>query len=526
MPKGEELEAKVEELKASGAETNEIIASILEEDYEGTATGELAKYLGVSPVVVGRIRGNIAKARKAEARRMMEGGEGGEEGPSIVQTFKDAIYRVIRRGGPGWKEHLVRLFEKQAHLLRSHDALVAWLTRLGCTGSEAEMVAEELLPSGTGSPGIFGQPGQQAGQPTVAYVPQPGGGYAPIIVMTPPTAAPQWPSGNITFTMPPSPEPKPSFPELNLLREEVKAIKDSFKELSQQMADLTNVVRTPPPPPPPPPSPLPPRIRRRPMLDEEGRVLRDADGNVLYEEIPYDETQAQLEYMRGIAALSRREESGLSAESIRNIINDELSKREVQQEKFTQLQERIMAEIERRFPRVEGVERNITAEEVRKIVKEELEPRTSPEQERKMSELERRIDNILREREQSEETRRLITEQIEPIIKKMEQLEMQTQRATLSGESARLAHAETIADSWQRFFRDMGQSLERGVRAGLLANVVAQMRAANVPDSLIGEVIKAAGGPPEAEFETQRPSGIRERAAEFRRKYLKPEGEA
>jgi len=542
MLSGEELEAKVAELKEAGYDNKQIIEAIVNEDYDVPA-GQLSKLLGVPPLDVGRVKGAIRR------KRQPPGGEGGpasdwlSEQPPMAQRLYEALSRVMPKSLDKAKA-ITDIFTRNIAHFQNRHMFRSWLSRYGLPADAMAQVEDEIYGFEMGAPpGGQYTPGQ--GQPTVAYVPQPGGGYAPIIVMSQPPSMPQWPGGNITFTVPPSPPPsesKPS-PELNLLREEVKAIKDSFKELSQQMVDLVHLVRTPPPSPSPqPPPPPPPRMRRRPMLDEEGRILRDVDGNVLYEEVPYDETQAQLEYMRGIAALSRREETGLSAESIRNIINDELSKREVQQQRFNELQDRIMAEIDRRFPEKEGksrgitaeevrniikdeLDRGISAEEVRNIIKDELDRRTEPQQAREILELRQRIDNIMREREQSEETRRIIGEQIEPILRKMEDLELQTQRATLTGESARLAHAETIADSWQRFFRDMGQSLERSVRAGLLANVVAQMRAANVPDSLIGEVIKSAGGLPEVETELERkPSSIRERAAQFRARYLKPEG--
>ncbi|RLC72655.1 MAG: hypothetical protein DRI26_02530 [Chloroflexi bacterium] len=266
-------------------------------------------------------------------------------------------------------------------------------------------------------------------------------------------------------------------------------------------------------------------MRRRPMLDEEGRIARDADGNIIYEEVPYDETQAQLEYMRGIAALSRRDDSGLSGESIKNIINEELNKRDIQQQRFNELRESIMAEIERRFPKREGEEqRMVTADEIRGVIKDELERRGEPERDRQIIELRERIDNIIHERERSEEIRRAISEQIEPIFKKMEELELATKKTSLTGESARLVHTETMAESWQRFFLEMGQMLDRNIRAALLNAVVSQLRRDGASEEVIKEVIRTAGGLPSSEPETpSRPSGLREKAKEFERKYLKPE---
>jgi len=528
MLTGAELEARVAELKEAGYDVKTIIETIINEDYE-TPAGELSKLLGVSPLDVGRAKGALRRARKAEGGE----GEGGVDWLTSLPPMAQRLYEALKRVMPKSLDKvraITDIFARNVNQFQNRHMFRSWISRYGLSADQMAQVEDEIygFEPTSGSSAPLGQSG--VSYPTIAYAPQPGGGYTPIIVMSQPAPAqPAWHPGNISLTLPPQtppPEPKPS-PEVNMLREEVREIKESFKELSQQMANLAQVVRTPPPPPPAPPQPLPPRVRRRPMLDDEGRIARDVDGNVLYEEIPYDETQAQLEYMRGIAALSRRDEGGLTAEAIRNIITDELSKRETQHQRLAEIRDSIMAEIDRRFPQRENEGKGITAEDVRNVIKDELDRRNQPEQEKKMSELERRIDNILREREQSEETRRIISEQIEPIVRKMEELEAQTQRATLSGESARLAHAETIADSWQRFFRDMGQTLERGVRAGLLANVVAQMRAANVPEGLIGEVIRSAGGLPGAETETERrPSGIRERAAEFRRKYVKPEAEA
>jgi len=528
MITGAELEAKVAELKEAGYDNKTIIEAIVNEDYNVPA-GELSKLLDVKPLDVGRVKGAIRR------KRGPEGAEGAptvtdwlSQLPPMAQRLYEALARVMPKSLDKAKA-ITDIFARNIAQFQNRHFFRSWLSRYGLPADSMAQVEDEIYGFQMGDL-QGGQPGQPPGQPTVAYVPQPGGGYAPIIVMSPPTPTPPWQPGNITLTMPPQPppsEPKPS-PELEVLREEVKTIKESFKDLTHQIADLAQIIRTPPPPPPSPPPPAPPRTRRRPMLDEEGRILRDADGNILHEEIPYDETQAQLEYMRGIAALSKRENGGLSAESIRNIINDELGKREVQQQRFSELQERIMAEIDRRFPKGEGGEgKGITTEDVRSVVKEEFGRREQPEVESKISELRDKIDNIIREQEMAEQTRKVISEQIEPILRKMEVLETATQRAGLTSESAKLVHTETMANTWQEFFLRMGHMLGQDFKVGMLSAIIPQLRQGGVSDELIGDIIKAAGSlesaPPEVR---SKPSGLHEKAAEFSQKYIKPEGVA
>jgi len=68
--------------------------------------------------------------------------------------------------------------------------------------------------------------------------------------------------------------------------------------------------------------------------------------------------------------------------------------------------------------------------------------------------------------------------------------------------------------------------LDRNVRMALLNLVVAQLRASGASDEIIRDVIKAAGGVPEGEYETERRAGsLREKAKEFSQKYLKPEAQ-
>jgi len=523
MITGAELEAKVAELKEAGYDNKTIIETIVNEDFE-VGAGELSKILGVTPLDVGRVKGAIRRKRQPPR----EGGEGGvptdwlSQQPPMAQRLYEALARVMPKSLDKAKA-ITDIFARNIAQFQNRHMFRSWLSRYGLPADSMAQVEDELYGFEVGGmpSGQFGT--GQPGQPTIAYVPQPGGGVTPLIVMNPPSPAPQWPGGNITFTMPPQPpESKPS-PEVEMLRGEVKTLKDSFKELGRQISDLTYMIRTPPP------SSSQPRTRRRPMLDDEGKIMRDADGNILYEEIPYDEKQSELEYMKTIAAISsRRESGGITTDAIRNIITDELSKKEVEQQRFKELEDRIMSEIDRRFPgRGGGEGRGITAEDVRSVIKEEFERRERPEMESKYQELRERIDNIMREQEMAEQTRRVISEQIDPILRKMEVLETATQRAGLTSESAKLVHAETMANNWQEFFLRMGHMLGQDFKVGMLSAIIPQLRAGGVSDDLISDIIRAAGGiesgPPEIR---SKPSGLREKAEEFTRKYVKPEGAA
>lgn len=265
-----------------------------------TSAQSLASKLGLKIQDINLEKAHIAKmgkpappaaggGRPTEETKFKQIAEGvsPDYSPAIAE-FAAAIDEVLPEKIPvSWKKHVIKLYERQPPNTRqSRQQLEYFLFRHGFTALQVAGVVDTILPSL--SDGQFsGQfPGQfPSGQPIMAINPQTGQQMPVIVIGQQGQGAGQSPGPMIIN--PPSSQPGLSEEKVQLM------IRDAIAEAVREVRAAQ------PPPPPPAPSPSIP-YRRMPMLDNDGNIMKDASGQVIHQEIPYDPSMTMLEFLRPV----------------------------------------------------------------------------------------------------------------------------------------------------------------------------------------------------------------------------------
>jgi len=508
MPAGIELEARVAELKDQGLNADDIAETILAEDID-SPTGELIRLLEMKPFDLGRIKNKVK--RKLGLTPGVGGGVRQDEWysnlPPLAQAFFEAANKAIPRS-PERVRALTDIFAKNVKwFAESRTNFRSWISKYGLPSDAIAQMEDELygFDFGAGQLGGF-----QPGQPQVIYQPQwtpQGLQYVPIVV----TAQPSQPPGNISITVPqtgPSAQPPgetPKLPEVEAIKEDMASLKQSMSDLSDKIWDLGTRFQ---PSSLPPASPTPQvKYKRVPMVID-GKVMKDDEGNIVYEEIPYDEGEAKVI------------DIGRALSEQRQQFIEELNRREAAKERDEKIKETIFAELDRRgyTPR----QPTVSDEEKIMMKAEERARQITEARTKELDELRAKVSELTREAEIKEHLDRALA----PLRERLQELEGIRLRGGLTDTQSLYAHRETMSAGWLQFFETMGAKLDTSVKTLILNTIIPQLKAIGVSDEVIKEIVRAAGTGallPEPTESGLTGSSLSERAKEFARKYIKPE---
>ncbi|MFH1486715.1 MAG: hypothetical protein ABIH46_11645 [Chloroflexota bacterium] len=402
--------------------------------YENTKSGR-ARYM----IHVKRDHPDQTKA----ARAARAANEQIEEMNPLTQRFYEAISRVVNK--PSLITGMVKLFQRYSSQLGANRVKFRdWAKRYGLTGDQVALIEDEMFgPEGleeSAAPGQPGQPGQ-----TIAYVPQPGGGYQPIIINPyQQPQVPQAPGQPPTVIMPPGYGAPPQGDSET--REAMRGLTDKVDRLVETLtATLSR---------PPEPQPIP--MRRVPMLDDEGNLLKDASGHPLYQEIPYDPAMSQIEIFRTAIDLTRPKgepPKQIDEETLLIKIKDAVRQDQPKEPG-------ISAELQRMFDDLKADSQQLGA---------------------KFSQLER-----------ESEVEKAVKEAVAPLVTQLQEVQ---RSSTMSDSQFTLTHRERMAGIWQGFLGQLVGGVREDMRPMIVQNAVSAMQQLGVPNEIIQGAVSSFNVP-------------------------------
>lgn len=369
MPQGQELQRRLEELAGEGLTGQEAALAVLIEDYD-TPVGELQELLELKAMEVGRVKA-IARQRLQKAEREAKTGEEPPREPQKPsprlsppkaqlslsgEEFRRVADQVLGAVDSRRKDYLAELYDRQpVEIKRDRRALENFLFRHGLTYMQVYGFLDLIMP-GSYDQAIPGQPQVMATDPRT-------GQQVPVIVM------PQQGGGAPYIIQPPAAPP----PQPGLTAEEVRRIiRDDLWERER----LT-------PSPSPPPSP---HMARYPLIGDDGRQVKDADGTPLWIERPMDPNMSMLEFLRPVLfretppapqALDMEKLTLQVREIVRQEVGDTRARgEEVDVEKITlQVREQITAQFS---PQISALEKEVESQRRQTEIEEAVQAAVKP----------------------------------------------------------------------------------------------------------------------------------------------------
>lgn len=407
----------------------------------------------------GRGRGRFANHVRAKHPEETEGAKmrrAAEEKLTQLSPIAQRLYDALKRAIPkGSIEAIVSIFNRNTTSLgQDRHRFRSWIQRYGLTQDQIAQVEDELFGvegAGTDSPG------GHAGTPQiVGYMPTQGGGYQPIMVF--PQAQSQPAASQPVFvTLPQSPQDArpPADHET----------RDLLRNMDKRFDALLEALRQPPPPReiPQPSAPM----RRIPMLDEEGTILRDTAGQIIYQEVPYDPAMGAVEMLKAVVLLTRP--TGPPP-------------KEVDEEKLLlKMREQIRAEMKAEKPPPPEQDGKVSAS-LQKLL---------DDQRADLQQMAQRLNQVQHDSEIREE----IARAMKPL---QDQLAEVQNRSGLTDTQFALSHRERVAGLWQGFIQGIVGNVREDMRPMIVQSAVAGMKQMGIPDEVITQAVSSFGVPSRA----------------------------
>lgn len=439
--------------------------------------------------------------------------------PPLGARFYEAVKRIIPKSPPKIKSMSEVFSRNVASLGSNRETFRNWVQRYGFSSDQLAMLEDEMFGygsdwgGGTQQSGAFPQ-SPQGGTQIMGYIPQPGGGMQPVFFVMPnqppqQPAYPNQPGQPISISMPPYTPPQLPPPTVDTdslrreLREEIRAIREEIKSIVSH----------------PTSSPLPVqggRVRRIPILDESGNQARDASGNLILQEVPYDETLSTIEALKNTGMLAQprpvkefdEEKYELrTREMIRDVVKEVIPKTpDVSEQKGLSDAELKLALQEATSKAQETVKQDLSA------LNEELKDMREKQA----------------ARDTDERISRIISERMGPLQEEINRLERQSEesmsRQGLTDTQSVLVHKENLVKAYSELATDLISSVKGDIRpiitTALSQNLTKTLKEQNVDDSQIAQILQAVMSTPSA-APTRIKSGLAGRVSDARSKWVK-----
>ncbi|MFH1486617.1 MAG: hypothetical protein ABIH46_11145 [Chloroflexota bacterium] len=366
----------------------------------------------------------------------------------MAQRLHDTLRRVIPRSAS--VDTIVNVFNREAATLgQNRHRFRSWIQRYGLTQDQLSQVEDELF-------GVEGAEGTQwtggpGGPQVMGYVPAPGGGYQPIVFLSQPGYPPQPQGGGgqpILVMSPQQPQPAPAPPQSDPeAREQLRSLNTRFDQLVDLLKQYSPEKQ---------PQTTQP-MRRIPLLDDEGVILRDTNRQIIYQEVPYDPTMGTIEMMKAIA----------------DITKTQTPPKEVDEEKLVL---KLKEELRTERPRDEG--RGISAE-LQKML-DDLKA-DSQQLGTKFAQLER-----------EGEVTKAVREAVAPLQADLKEIQG---RSSMTDSQFTLSHRERMAGIWQGFLTNIVGGVREDMRPLIVQNAVAAMQQLGVPNEIIQGAVSSFNVP-------------------------------
>lgn len=372
--------------------------------------------------------------------------------------------RVVSK--PTTVETMVNVFNRYSETLGGdRHRFRSWVQKYGLTPDQVNQIEDEMF--GLDDVPALGGTAAGPGGHTVGYLQSPGGGYQPIIILSPPAAARE--TGSREPFIIQSPLNPPRDPET---REEIREMGRRIDAVLEQVRKLTPAEARPEAAQP---------MRRIPMLDDEGAMMRDVKGQLVFQEVPYDPTMGVIEMMKALAEITKAQapqfppakeiDEEVLVLKIRDKLRDDLPK---------ERDDRVSADLQRILDEHKASLQQVSA---------------------KLSQLER-----------DSEIKVAVKEAVEPLF---HQLEEARGRAGMSDNQFTLSHREKMAGIWQSFLGSLVGGVREDIRPMIIQNAVAAMKQLGIPDEIVQAAVSSFSTP-------SRVSGpLHTKAEEARQKWLR-----
>jgi hypothetical protein len=398
-----------------------------------------------------------------------------EDTPPVVELFAKALNRAVP-GKSGLTDQVVETFaDNTESLAQNRVNLRAWLSKYGLTSIQLNQIEDAMFGIADLTNGIFGSQ-----QPQPQQMQMPDGSLQSVWVMPQPQANNGQPNQPINF-YPSPPQPPVHDPALAIseLRAEMKeSLRDTVDAMKEMIGEVASALQ-----PAPQTSQFP--MRRVPLMDEDGVVMKDPEtSQVLYQEIPMDPNQTNLDMFAKIADIMRPHEAPSEKVDM----------------------EKLQLQIEKQV-RESQPEPTVAAA-----------PGLSPEDQR-MFESMRSETNTLVQKLNGLERERDIHQAIQDNTATFQmQIDQLKGAGTMSDSQYEMQHRERLINGWQGIFGEVFTGVRNDVKPIIANNLAGTLRGAGLSEDVTAQILQSV-----LQSSTQPRSGaLNDRVQEARTKWMKP----
>jgi len=385
----------------------------------------------------------------------------------MAQRFYDSATQVVPSNKANLVKQMVDMFQRYAQTLAAdRHRFRSWIMRYGLTPDQVNLVEDEMF----GIEDLLGTPSAQSGM-TPQMVPTPGGGYQQVWYAPPPGGL----GGDrpINVNVPPSPAPPP---QTDSLREEIREMRYEFGSMLKDFAAQVVQAQQSPSS-----SSSAGPMRRIPIMDDEGNILKDASGETVFQEIPVDQSSSMMDMFR------------MALDYAKPVIGPTPAPPVDEEKLMMKMREEIRDATPAPEPKVpDAIQQSV----------DEMRATTVN--------LQQQLMGLERERDITS----AVENAVAPLATRLNELQTQS---GLTDHQYELAHKERMAGGWRDMVAGVVDGVREDVKPMVVQSMASNLKNAGVPDEVIAGVLQNS-----ASTTPTRSSALKDRINEAKAQWLKP----
>ena len=390
----------------------------------------------------------------------------GELSP-MAQRFYEATTQVVPNNKANLVKQMVTMFQRYSQTLAGdRHRFRSWIIRYGLTPDQVNLVEDEMF----GIEDLLGTPSAQGGM-TPQMVPNPGGGYQQVWYGSQPGGH----GGDrpINVNVPPAPVPPP---QTDSLRDEMREMR---YEMGSMLKDFAAQVVQAQQQTPPVPSVHP--MRRIPIMNDEGNILKDASGETVFQEVPVDESSSMMDMFK------------MALDYAKPVVGAPPPPPVDEEKLMMKMREEIRESTPEPEPKVpDAIQQSV----------DEMRATTIN--------LQQQLSGLERERDITS----AVENAVAPLADRLNDLQASS---GLTDHQYELAHKERMAGGWRDMVSGVVDGVREDVKPMVVQSMASNLKNAGVPDEVIAGVLQNS-----AATTPTRSSALKDRINEAKAQWLKP----